>query len=252
MGGCYYMSGAVTLAAKSALRTGSGIVTCVVQGSIVDRIASFLPEATYKVCGETDGYITLKNEDVDEIIKNYDAVAIGVGLGKNQNFISSLSYILENSTKPLIIDADGLNLLCSIKEKLNIKKCPIILTPHPGEFSRLTGLSIDYINKNRVEVALKFAKEYECIVLLKGASTVVTDGEMVYINTTGNTGMATGGSGDVLTGIILSLVGQGYSPYDAAVLGAYLHGAAGDWAYKKYGNGLVASDIIEYIGQAML
>jgi len=252
IGGCYYMSGAVTLATKSALRTGSGITTAVVQRSIVDRIASFLSEATYKICDEEEGYLILKDDVVDDIIKNYDAVAIGVGLGKNEKFIATLSYIIEKSTKPLIIDADGLNILTSIKERLKYKNCPIILTPHPGEFSRLTGLSIEYINKNRVDVAVDFAKEFKCILLLKGASTVVTDGERIYINTTGNPGMATGGSGDVLTGIILSLVGQGYSPYDAAVLGAYLHGTAGDLAYKRYGNGLVASDIIEYIGQVML
>ncbi|WDC85913.1 NAD(P)H-hydrate dehydratase [Caloramator sp. mosi_1] len=163
-----------------------------------------------------------------------------------------MSYLLEKSTKPLVIDADGLNMLLSIKARLKTKKCQVVLTPHPGEFSRLTGLDVEYINKNRVDVAVNFAKEYGCILLLKGASTVVTDGDRVYINTTGNPGMATGGSGDVLTGIILSLIGQGYAPYDAALLGAYIHGCAGDLAYKKYGNGLVASDIIEYIGQAML
>ncbi|MBZ4664125.1 MAG: NAD(P)H-hydrate dehydratase [Caloramator sp.] len=252
IGGCFNMSGAVTLTLKAALRTGSGLVTGVVQRSIVDRIASFLPEATYRICNEKDGYLLFTTRELDEIMQSYDAVAVGVGIGRSNHITSVISYLLEKSTKPLIIDADGLNMLCSIKARLKTKKCQVVLTPHPGEFSRLTGLDVDYINKNRVDVAVNFAKEYGCILLLKGASTVVTDGDRVYINTTGNPGMATGGSGDILTGVILSLIGQGYTPYDAALLGAYLHGCAGDFAYKKYGNGLVASDIIEYIGQAML
>lgn len=117
--------------------------------------------------------------------------------------------------------------------------------------SRLTGIDIKTINENRVEVARNFAIKYGCIVLLKGSSTVVTDGDRTYINTTGNPGMASAGSGDVLTGIIVSLMGQGYGLYDSAVLGAYIHGAAGDLAYKKYGYGIKAGDIAECVAEVM-
>jgi ADP-dependent NAD(P)H-hydrate dehydratase / NAD(P)H-hydrate epimerase len=117
-----------------------------------------------------------------------------------------------------------------------------------GEMAKLTNLDIEYINCNKQEVAMDFAKEYNCIVLLKGANTIVTDGNKIYVNTTGNPGMASGGSGDALTGIIVSLIGQGYSAFDSAALGAYLHGMAGDRAFSQYGYGLIASDIIDCIG----
>lgn len=249
IGGCYNMSGAVSLSTKAALRAGSGLVSAVVPRSIADRVASFVPEATYKICKEKDGYIDLTTKEIDDIVQNFNAIAIGVGMGQSGALISTISYLLEKSTKPMVIDADGLNLLCSIKKRLKSAKSNIILTPHPGEMSRLTGLSIEFINKNRVDVAVSFAKEYNCIVLLKGASTVVTDGDRVYINTTGNPGMATAGSGDVLTGIIVSFLGQGYDAFDATVVASFLHGLAGDSAYKNYGNGIIASDIIECVGQ---
>lgn len=249
IGGSFLMSGAVILAARGALHAGAGLVTCVIPEEILDRVGSSVAEATYMTFDRRDGQSFISSSNLDSIIERADVIAAGVGLGVSQQMTDCISYILRKSEKPVVIDADGINMLSVIKDVLKIKKCPLVLTPHPGEMSRLTGLSIDYINKNRVRVAREFARNYNCIVLLKGASTVVSDGTKVYINTTGNPGMASGGSGDALTGMISALIGQGYSSYDSAVLGAYIHGRAGDDAYEQYGYGLTASDIIKFIGK---
>jgi hydroxyethylthiazole kinase-like uncharacterized protein yjeF len=245
IGGSYEMSGAVILSAKAALRAGAGLVTCVIPNSLLDRVGTSVIEATYFACEEQDGLLMLDKDKVDEIIIKSDVIAIGMGLGKNYLIKESMEYLILNSTKPIVIDADGLNLLSEIKECLKKSKAPIVLTPHLGEMARLTGKSIEEINNDKQQIAIEFAREYKAIVLLKGNKTIVTDGNKVYINNTGNAGMATGGSGDVLTGAIAAFVGQNYNVFDAAALGAFVHGAAGDIAYRKYGYGLIAGDIIE-------
>lgn len=250
-GGSHLMSGAVGLSGDAALRSGSGLVNCVVPESIIGRVSSFLREAVYTSCSEENGCAVYSREILEKAAKKGTAIAFGVGVSISGSIKNSLEFLIENSTVPLVIDADGLNNLCSIKDVLLKKSCGIVLTPHPGEMSRLTGIDIKTINENRVEVARDFAIKYGCIVLLKGSSTVVTDGDRTYINTTGNPGMASAGSGDVLTGIIVSLIGQGYGLYDSAVLGAYIHGAAGDLAYKKYGYGIKAGDIAECVAEVM-
>jgi hydroxyethylthiazole kinase-like uncharacterized protein yjeF len=249
IGGSYTMSGAVILAARAALRSGAGLVTCVIPDRILNRVGTCVIEATYMPLREKNGCINLSEEEINQIIRMADAISIGVGLGREEHLKQDIAFLIRNSTKPVVIDADGIYVLSSQKEVLKSSKSKIVLTPHPGEMSYLTGLTIDYINQNREKVVVEFAREYGCIVLLKGANTVVTDGERLYINETGNPGMATGGSGDVLTGIITSLIGQGYDPYDAAVLGSFIHGAAGDEAYKYFGYGLTAGDIINYLGK---
>jgi hydroxyethylthiazole kinase-like uncharacterized protein yjeF len=248
IGGCFTMSGAVILAAKAALRSGAGLVTCVIPKSIIDRVGSQVLEATYMLSEGNDMFIDLSICQMDEILNKCDAIALGIGMGKSKEAQKNIEYMLENSNKAIVIDADGINMLYDIKDTLKKTKTQIILTPHSGEMARLTDLDIEYINENRQDVAVAFAKEYNCIILLKGASTIVTDGKRVYINTTGNPGMASGGSGDALTGIIVSLIGQGYGVFDSAALGAYLHGMAGDSAFSKYGYGLLASDLIDCIG----
>jgi NAD(P)H-hydrate epimerase len=179
-----------------------------------------------------------------------NAIAIGPGMGISQKNIDILAYILHNYNKILVIDADALNSLSNIKECLKKTSAKVIITPHPGEMSRLTGLCIDEINSGRLKIAREFAREYNCTVLLKGASTVVSDGENTYINTTGNPGMASGGSGDVLTGIVAAIAAQGYNVLEACILGSFIHGKSGDEAYKIFGNGLTASDIIDYLGKS--
>lgn len=251
IGGSHLMSGAVILAAKAALNSGCGLATCVIPESILDRVGASVIEATYRTAAEKDGCIYLNETEMDNILNEGDVIALGPGIGRAHHIKDMISYMFERSSKPMVVDADGINALTSIKDKLKNAGCKIVLTPHPGEMSRLTGLDTNYINRNRINVARDFAKEYGCILLLKGSSTVVTDGERVYINTTGNPGMASGGSGDVLTGVIASLIGQGYEVFDAAVLGAYIHGCAGDKAYDTFGYGLTSGKIIDYLGSCL-
>lgn len=248
IGGNYKMSGAIALALKSALRSGAGLVYGVFPKTIIDRVGALVPEAVYFPCEEKHEHIFLDDYNLNMLFKKSNAIAFGVGIGNFEELLHPLRYILEHYEGPLVIDADGLNVLSKNKTILKSAKSKVILTPHPGEMARLTGYDIDYINKNRIDVAKKFAKEYNSIVLLKGSSTVVTDGEFIYINRTGNPGMATAGSGDVLTGVIVSLLGQKYNPFEAAILGSFLHGLSGDRAYKKYGYGLTAVDLIDNLG----
>lgn len=251
IGGSFKMSGAVVLASSAALRCGAGLVNCVVPVSITERIGSIVPEVTFTPCSEIDGTLNINKNDLDEILIKADVIAFGTGITTMEHLKDTLLYIIKNSKKPIVIDADGLNLLSSIKYCLNGRENDIAITPHPGEMSRLTGYSIDYINDHRVDVAVEFAKHYSCNVLLKGASTVVTDGERIYINTTGNPGMAKGGSGDALTGMAAAFIGQGYDMFNSLVLSSYFHGLAGDTAYNVHGYGLCASDIVNSIGKVI-
>jgi hydroxyethylthiazole kinase-like uncharacterized protein yjeF len=248
IGGCDNMSGALILAARAALRSGAGLVTCVIPKVILGRVGSLVVEATYITCKDRDGYIILDKETLDNVIEKSNVLGFGVGIGRTEEIKNALVYIIEHCTKPIVIDADGLNALAEVKDCLKRSKGKIILTPHCGEMARLLNGDINIIKEDPLKVAKNFAKEYNCILLLKGSNTIVTDGDKVYINKTGNPGMASGGSGDVLTGIISSLIGQGYDEFDAAALGAYLHGIAGDNAYRKYGYGLTAGDIIDFLG----
>ena len=250
IGGSYTMSGAVILSAIAALRTGSGLVNCAIPKCIIDRVATSVYEATYTPLNHDNGTVNLNEKDINLIIEKSDALAFGVGIGFKEELLGSLEKIIKNSSIPIVIDADGLNILSLNTEVLKNKRdCSVVLTPHPLEMSRLTGLSVEYINSNRENVAKDFANNYNCVVLLKGHETVVAYKDDIYINKTGNPSMATGGSGDVLTGMICSLLGQGYTPYDSAVLGSYIHGLAGDRAYETYGYGVKALDITNYIGQ---
>lgn len=250
--GSYNMSGAAALCAKAALRMGSGLVTCVVPECIMDRVGSIVPEATFLSFNDGESNGCAYEDVLNQICSTADAVAFGPGVGTEEKAVGMLKVLLDNFNGKLVIDADGINILSKHRELLEKLKPNVILTPHPGEMSRLTGLAIEEINTERMDVARSFAGEHSCIVVLKGASTVVSDGRKLYINTSGNPGMATGGSGDVLTGIIASLCGQGYDPWDASVLGCYLHGCAGDAAMKQYGYGLIAGDLPDYLGRIKL
>ncbi|MGN1093002.1 MAG: NAD(P)H-hydrate dehydratase, partial [Monoglobaceae bacterium] len=185
-------------------------------------------------------------------LKNSDVCAIGPGLGRSKDLELVVKEMLKCDV-PCVIDADGLNVISNDVDMLKEKNCRAILTPHPGEMSRLTSLSITEIEENREDIALEFAEKYDVTLLLKGHNTVIVspDGR-VKINTTGNSGMASGGMGDVLTGVIASFVGQGLSCFDAAVLGAYLHGKAGDIAANEVGEfGLIASDVVDKLPYAI-
>jgi NAD(P)H-hydrate epimerase len=237
------MMGAAVLAAKAALRTGSGTVTLCVPDTLKNDINSISLEAT-----------VIGFSELNENFKRFDVIAVGPGLGKGPKISKMIKDIItsKSSDAPLVLDADGLNAITD-KRILKGSKKEIVITPHPGEFSRLTGMGVQEIQRDRNGTAGRFASKNKLTVLLKGANTVIAgkDGK-ILINPTGNPGMATGGSGDVLTGIIASLIGQGIPPFDAAAAGAYIHGMAGNLAVSIKGeHGMIASDIIDSIPYTM-
>jgi len=233
------MSGAAILASRGCVKSGAGLTYLAVPKELVNFINTATPEV-----------ITLPFEQIKQV--KADVIAFGPGLGINAKAKIMLLGLLKLYL-PLIIDADGLNILASNLKDFKKAKAKTIITPHPGEMARLTKKSVNYIQENRVNIALEFAKEYECIVVLKGHRTVVADPlGKTYINQTGNPGMASGGVGDVLCGMIAAFAGQGLSLLDAARLGVFVHGLAGDLAAKQKGEyGMVASDLVEQIPYAL-
>jgi ADP-dependent NAD(P)H-hydrate dehydratase len=254
MAGSIGMSGAAALTGKSALRAGAGLVRVAMPKSILPIVASIEPCFTTIPLPEDDiGRISLKAvNSILDITGQNDAAAFGPGIGVSNALRTILESLLEQDSLKLVIDADGLNNLAQIKGWPEKLKSTLILTPHPGEMKRLwVGLCREPMPQDRQEQAAQFARKTKSVVVLKGAGTVVTDGEKIYINKTGNPGMATAGSGDVLTGVITALLGQGLSTFNAAVLGVYIHGLAGDIAEGKIGQvSLIATDIIEALPQA--
>ena len=250
------MSGAAALAGRSALRAGAGLVRVATPKSALPIVASIEPSfTTIALAEDSVGRISAKaiNAILDAVNEN-DAVAFGPGVGISGALRSVLEVLLEREQLRLIIDADGLNNLTGIKDWPAKLKAELILTPHPGEMKRLwSGVFREELPGDRQEQAVQLAQQTKTVVALKGAGTVVTDGEKVYVNKTGNPGMATAGAGDVLTGAIAALTGQGLNNFDATVLGVYIHGLAGDIAAEKMGQvSLMATDIIETLPDAFL
>jgi ADP-dependent NAD(P)H-hydrate dehydratase len=254
IGGSLGMSGAVALAGRAALRSGSGLVRVATPKSVQLIVASIEPcFTTYPLEENDSGRIDAKAiYAILNLVADNDCLAFGPGIGISQGARSIIQKLLEHEGLRLVVDADGLNNLNMINDWPALTKANLILTPHPGEMKRLwTSLFRDPIPADRRDIAVQMANKTKAIIVLKGAGTVVTDGENVYINTTGNPGMATGGTGDVLTGIITSLAGQGFNNFDAAVLGVYVHGLAGDIMAKKLGQvSLIATDVIEGLPEA--
>jgi len=255
IGGSEGMIGAPCLAALAALRTGAGLVTLAVARSLLPVVAVKLTSAlTRAIEAETpNGAPAL--DAVGELLDfaaGADVVALGPGIGRHYSTQRFVHAFLKSCEKPAVVDADALTALASGQATLRDRPAPTILTPHPGEMARLCGKTAADVNADRVNVAAAFAAGHRCVVALKGHGTVVTDGERVYVNQTGNPGMATGGSGDVLTGAVAALLGRGLEPFDAAVLGVHLHGEAGDLAREKKGeDGMIASDILRALPAAM-
>lgn len=242
--GCYGMMGAAILAAKASLRSGSGLVTVHLPKSGYQIVQTALPEAIISI-DESDVVFTGIKE-----YSEFTAIGIGPGLGCATNTQKALYDLISKAEVPMVIDADGLNILSANKEWLDALPADTVLTPHPKEFERLAGRTVSGYERNQLQ--RDFARKYNLIVVLKGAYTSVSlpDGSC-FFNSTGNPGMATAGSGDVLTGIILSLLGQGYTPKEAALLGVYLHGLAGDLAVVHSSEeAIIAGDIIEFTGKA--
>ncbi|OFI07511.1 bifunctional NAD(P)H-hydrate repair enzyme Nnr [Clostridium acetireducens DSM 10703] len=231
-------TGAAYISTQSAVRSGAGLVTLCCKKSIQNILSEKLEEAMTASYEDKDRFI--------EIIKKSNSIAIGPGMGNNENTFNILKCVITNSNCPLVIDADGINVLSKGISILENKKNHIVITPHLGEMARICNLDIEYIKNNKIKVAKDFAKEHDIIVLLKGYNTIITDGKSVFVNTTGNSAMASGGMGDCLTGIIASFIAQGYSALKSAYLGAYIHGYCGDILSKKMFC-VNANHIINYI-----
>lgn len=245
--GCDRMPGAAVLAATAAMRGGIGKLTVHTVRSVRDILAVSLPEAIHDI-DDNEQYVS--RIDWNHLPENINAVALGPGLGLAKQTVSAMKDILDTVKSPLVIDADALNMLAENKTWLAYLPPYSILTPHFAEFERLAGKSSD--DFDRIERARKFAQRYSVVLVLKGHHTVVTfpDGRQ-FFNTTGNSGMATAGSGDVLTGLLLSLLAQGYPPEQAAMLGVWLHGTAGDaYAESHDSRTLIASDLPRHFSDA--
>ena len=241
------LAGAAMLAARAALRTGSGLVYLGVPEAIYPAAACSCASAVvFPLPCDTDGRFSFEAAwEIEKMLPNMDAVLFGPGVGQSEVLERLLKWLVLNCRAPLLLDADGINLLARHMDVLRGSKCPVLLTPHDGEFARLGG---DPGAKDRTLEAKSFAASTGSILLLKGHRTIITDGLNVYRNTTGNPGMATGGSGDVLSGVIVSLLGQHVMPLEAAAAGAWLHGAAGDLAAREIGEyGMIPDDIIDHL-----
>ncbi|KGM95763.1 NAD(P)H-hydrate dehydratase [Clostridium botulinum] len=218
-------TGAAYIATQAAVRCGAGLVTLCCPEKIQDILSNKLVEAMT---------ISFKDKGkLNYILKKSDSIAVGPGMGNNEGTLKILGDIIRYTNCPIVIDADAINVLKDNLQILKEKNNKIVLTPHVGEMSRITGIPVDTINKNRIDIARQFSKEYDIIVLLKGYNTIITDGITTMVNTTGNSAMASGGMGDCLTGIIAALMSQGFEAFEAAYVGAYIHGYSGDKLSKN-------------------
>lgn len=242
-------TGAAALAAMGALRVGSGLVYLGVPECVYDIEATKLLEPIIIPLADANGMLSFDAiSQIQSNISKMDAVLIGPGLGVSEDTRKVVIWILNNYQGPVVVDADGINVLSGHIDVLRERAYPTVLTPHEGEFVRLTGISCE----DRVDSAIQLAKDSSSIVLLKGHRTVITDGETVYVNGTGNPGMAVGGCGDVLAGMITGLIGQGISPLKAAAASAWIHGAAGDICAEELGMySMLPSDMLGVISRLL-
>ena len=242
-------TGAAFFAAMGALRSGAGLVFLGVPESIYAIEAVKLNEPVIFPLPDAGG--RLSTAAVPEILSRLprmDALLVGPGLGQSEGTLAVVRAVLEKAECPVVVDADGINVLSAHRDLLRGRKSPTILTPHDGEFARLGGV----IGEERMAAAADLADDLGCIVLLKGHETCITDGTDGYINTTGNPGMAVGGSGDVLAGVITALLGAGLPPLEAAACGAWLHGAAGDRCASELGQyGMLPTDMLSALPRLM-
>ena len=255
MGGSLEYSGAVKLAnlSASAMRAGCGVVRLIVPEGIAKAVAPYLLEQTIFPMNDNANKMVFSEEQINEALAKLKALAIGMGWGQSKEYEKILEYILGNYNIPVVIDADGLNTISKINmDILKSTKCKVILTPHLKEFERLSKIKVEDIKKDEITIAKDFAKKYDVILLLKGPTTVVTDGEKVYLVKRGCPGMATAGSGDVLSGILVGLLGYN-EPYILTVAtGAYLNGIAGEIAQEKYTDiSMIASDTVKCLPEAI-
>ena len=245
-------SGAAAMTAQAAIKSGSGLVSVAVPSSINSIMECLLIEAmTLPLNDTSEGmFLCPSTETLKNLFIGKKCIAIGPGIGRQAETIAFVHKVIKESCVPIVIDADGLNCIGKDNQIFAKSKVPIVLTPHPGEMSTLTGLSIDTIQKNRIFNARQFAEKFGVYLVLKGAKTIIAhpDGK-IFINPTGNTGMASGGMGDVLTGIIASLITQGMPVEKAVQAGVFIHGMTADMFYDKTAFGFTASDVIQGLPQ---
>jgi NAD(P)H-hydrate epimerase len=253
VGGSVGKSGAAGMAGLSALRAGAGLATVATPGSVLASVGTIAPELMTEPLAQTDVGTIAADAPLDTVLQGKTVIALGPGISRNDSTVRFVRRLVHDCKLPLVIDADGLNAFEGAAHELNGSTRPLVLTPHPGEMSRLTGLSIKEVQAHRIDIARTFAKTHQCVLVLKGYRTLVAspDGH-VWVNPTGNPGMATGGTGDILTGIIAGMVAQ--HPNDIALAAAtavYLHGLAGDLARDEFGeHSLIATDVIAYLPDA--
>jgi NAD(P)H-hydrate epimerase len=252
IGGSRGMGGAICLAGRACLRSGAGLTTLAVPSGVQALVAAQQPDyMTFGLPEDTAGCI--RWDDPEErktflaFCEKATAIALGPGLGQSTDLEQFASELYRNAPQPLVIDADGLNALAKRPQILNQHAGPRILTPHPGEFGRLTSAT-GFPGHDQISQAVRFAEVFDCVVILKGHRSLITNGEQSEINQTGNPGMAKGGSGDVLTGIITAFLCQGMAPFAAAHLAAHVHGLAGDLAAAEMGQiSLLPSDLVNFL-----
>ncbi|MBT8261416.1 MAG: NAD(P)H-hydrate dehydratase [Bacteroidia bacterium] len=245
IGGSHGKIGAVVLASKAAYRSGAGLVTAFIPSCGYETLQTAVPEAMA---------VTDKDEEIISDISGIPeatAFAVGMGLGTDERTVDALKKFFKETKAPMVIDADAINCIANNKELKTLLPKQSVLTPHPGELRRLIGdWSDDY---DKLAKTKAFAKEHECIVLIKGANSITVSEDKLYVNTSGNPGMATGGSGDVLSGMIAGLLAQGYDPLSAAIFATYIHGSAGNIVSQTNGfEAVMAGDIADHIGKAFL
>jgi NAD(P)H-hydrate epimerase len=247
------MSGAAVLCGSAALRGGAGLVRVAVPHEILPIVAAGNPCYMTAPLPQDDAG-RLAESALPELLalaRAQTVLAVGPGLGRSAGLSALLGKLLTQLEVPLVLDADGLNAFADHPEQLRRHRSPLVMTPHPGEFGRLVGLDAGAVQSQRQDLAVRYAADTGAVLVLKGHGTLVTDGARLYRNTTGNPGMATAGSGDVLTGLIAALLGQGLEPFAAAQLGVYLHGLAGDLAHAELGApSVVATDLLQYLPRA--
>jgi NAD(P)H-hydrate epimerase len=246
------MAGAAALTGLAALRSGAGLVTIACPDCIQDVVAATHPcLMTAGLKSDPHGGFHIDSvQGVERLAAKCDVIAIGPGLGRGPGVERITRHVLNRTTAAVVLDADALNALAPLNAILQQRQAPTVLTPHPGEFERLTSVK-PVTAAERLDAARAFTHKHQCTLVLKGMNSVIADATNVAVNTTGNPGMATGGTGDVLTGVIAALLGQKLTAFDAAVLGAHVHGLAGDLAAQVQGEvSLTAVDVIEALPAA--
>jgi NAD(P)H-hydrate epimerase len=250
--GSFGKTGAAQLAARAAARVGSGLVTVVAPASLYPIYAAAALEQMTEALPDDDGHIRFDAARLAELLAGKTAVVVGPGIGTGDGAAQTVRWLLANAALPMVVDADAINVLARDPAPLRAARARPLLTPHPGEMSRLLGVETAAVQADRAGVARRFATEQRCTLVLKGARSVIAeDSGQLWINPTGNPGMASGGMGDVLSGILGGLLAQGLSPGEAACLGVYLHGAVADRAARDGEIGLVASEVLAGLRQGL-